>query len=426
MDKPPVDIVRLGAQGDGIAGGPDGVQYVPSALPGERVRPRDAALPELMSAPSPERRAPICQHFGMCGGCVAQHMSAQLYARWKRGILVAALLQHGLEPPVGELMCVAPGTRRRAVLTARRTDGKIVLGYHRRATHDLIDLVECPVLRTTIVARLPALRAIAGALDADELRLTVLDSLQGLDVSIAGAGGALDARSAARIAAMSTEHGIARLAIDGEVVAERARPQLPARDAYLLPPPGAFVQAVADAEQAMVARVLTAVGKAKRIADLFAGIGTFTLPLARQARVLAVDSDWSALAGLADAARNASRLKPIETKLRDLSREPLSPKELEEFDAAVLDPPRAGAKAQAEQLARTSLTAIVYVSCSPANLARDVRILVDGGYSIESVMPIDQFLFSAHLEAVAVLRRDKKRRKHPGAAYAVPLSSLST
>ena len=400
-----VEIAALGAQGDGIAHTADGPRFVAFALPGERVLLEGEGLPGLLSAPSPERRQPRCSHFGTCGGCVAQHMSEPLYDSWKRGIVVEALRQRGLEVAVGPLLRVAPGTRRRTVLTARREGGKIVLGYHRRRSHDLFDLEECPVLQPAIVAQLSGLRAIAVQLVQREIRLTVLLAPNGLDVTADGAGVRLDARTAAELARLAATHGIVRICVDGETIVERAKPALAMGGVDVVPPPGAFVQAVTPAEASMVACVLAAAGKAKRVADLFCGVGTFTFPLARRARVLAIDGEEKAIAALAAAARHAQGLKPIETKVRDLFRIPLSPKELEGLDAVVLDPARAGAEAQTRQIARSGVPAAILVSCNPGTLARDARILLDGGYALESVTPIDQFLYSHHVEAVAVLRR---------------------
>jgi 23S rRNA (uracil1939-C5)-methyltransferase len=405
-----LEIARLGAQGDGIAEAADGPTYVPFALPGERVRVDGEGLPELLSAPSPERRRPQCRHFGTCGGCIAQHMSEPLYVSWKRGIVVEALRQRGLDVEVGPLLRVAPGSRRRTVLTARQEGGRIMLGYHCRRSHELFAVEECPVLQPAIVAQLSGLRAIAAQLAQRELRLTVLLTRTGLDVTADGAGARLDARAAAELARLAAGHGIARICVDGETIVERAKPALAMGGASVEPPPGAFVQAAEQAEAAMVGCVVAGVGKAKRVADLFCGIGTFTFPLARRARVLAVDGEEEAVAALAGAARHAQGLKPIETKVRDLFRMPLSPKELDGLDAVVLDPARAGAEAQARQLARSGVPAAICVSCNPGTLARDVRILLDGGYALESVTPIDQFLYSHHVEAVAVLRRPGRSR----------------
>ena len=398
------DIARLGAQGDGIAETPEGSRFVPFALRGERVRVTGAAMPEVIVA-SPERTAPVCRHFGTCGGCVAQHMSGPLYGEWKRGIVVEALRQHGLAADVAPLVRVTPGSRRRAVLTARRVGGSVVLGYHQRRSHELVAIAECPVLLPAIVAKLPGLRALADLLAAPETRMTVLHTQDGLDVSLENGAQLVNPALFAALARVAAKHGLVRVAAGGEIVVERAVPVLSIGGASVVPPSGAFVQASEAAEQQMRDLVVGALGRAKRVADLFCGIGTWTFPIARRARVLAVDGDDAAIAALSAAARNAQGLKPIEILRRDLFREPLSARELKGFDAVVFDPPRAGAKAQAEQLARAEVPVVVAVSCDPGTLARDLRILVDSGYRLEAVTPVDQFEFSAHVETVAVLRR---------------------
>lgn len=401
-----LEIAALGAQGDGIAETEAGRVYVPFALPGERVERGPTAEPRLLSQASPDRVVPVCRHFGVCGGCVAQHMGERLYAEWKRGIVVAALRQRGLEPPVGPLYRIPPRTRRRAVLTARREGKRVVLGYHRRKSLDLVEIEECPVLLPQLAAQLPALRAVAAALAAPEVRLTVLATPAGLDVAAEAGRGRLAPAAAAEIARIAAQHRLARVAVHAETVVERARPELTtAGGRKIAVPPGAFVQAVEEAERALAGLVSGAVGSAKRAADLFCGAGTFTFDLAAHARVLALDRDSAAIAALSASARGAQGLKPIEARVRDLFQAPLSAKELEGFDAVVFDPPRAGARSQAQQIARARVPTVVAVSCDPGTLARDARLLVDGGYAIESVTPIDQFLFSPHVEALAVLRR---------------------
>jgi 23S rRNA (uracil1939-C5)-methyltransferase len=400
------DIVRLGAQGDGIAETAAGPRYVPFALPGERVRLSVRDLPEIVSGVTAGRAAPVCRHFGICGGCVAQHMSNRLYADWKRAIVVDALRQHGLDPPVAPLQRIAPGSRRRAVLTARKDrHGAVRLGYHRRKSGEQIEIVECPILVPALTASLPACRAIAAAMPEADTRLTVLLTHGGLDISVEHDARRIGPSALAAFGRIAAEHGIARIALGRETIAQRAAPILTFGGVDVVPPPGAFVQAAEAAEIEISRIVIDALSRSKRVADLFCGIGTLTFPIARRARVLAVDSDEAAIGALASAARHAQGLKPIETRLRDLFREPLSAQELKGFDAVVFDPPRAGAKAQAERLARSDVPLVVAVSCDAGTLARDLRILVDGGFTIASVTPIDQFLFSAHIETVTVLRR---------------------
>ena len=294
-----IEIVRLGAQGDGIAetteGGP---RFVPFALPGERVRVADDESMEIVAGAHPQRRTPICRHFGTCGGCVAQHMSEDLYAEWKRGIVVEAFRQRGLAPEIAPLLRVPAGSRRRAVLTAKRAGEKITLGYHGRRSHALFDLEECPVLLPEIVAALPALRAVAGLLPAEETRFTVLATPAGLDVAVDGKSAAPTPAPLPRLARIAAQSGLARITLGGETLIERAAPVLQTSGVDVAPPPGAFVQAVAAAEDALVSAVLERIGKPKRTADLFCGVGTFALALARRSRVTAFDSDARSIAAL--------------------------------------------------------------------------------------------------------------------------------
>jgi len=416
-ERDELEIGALGVQGDGIAETEAGTRYVAFALPGERVEVEADGAPRLLSAPSPDRVAASCRHFGICGGCAAQHMSDRLYAEWKRDAVVTALRRRGLAPDVAPLRRVPPGTRRRAVLTARRAGGRTLLGYHRRRSLEIVDIEECPVLLPDIVAKLPALRAVAAALSTPQVRLTVLATPAGLDMA-AEVGGQRPGRrpgqrpgqrlgrgAVAALGQIAIQHGLARITVDGETVIERARPMLRMGEADVAVPPAAFVQAVRPSEEVMRELAVAALGKPRRVADLFCGVGTFTFTLARHARVLALDSDAAAIAALAAAARHAQGLKPIEARVRDLFREPLSPRELEAFDAVVFDPPRAGAIRQAQELARSKVDTVIAVSCDPGTLARDAEILAKGGYAIASVTPIDQFVYSAHVEVVAVLKR---------------------
>ena len=352
MQSRMLEIQALGAQGDGVTLSGGERQYVPFALPGETVRTFGSGLPEIVSAPSPERRPPSCRHFGVCGGCAAQHMSDTLYAEWKRGNVVAAFSQRGLDPAISPLVPVPPGSRRRTVLTGRRDRGHVTLGYHRHGSHELVDIGECPVMRPAIVSGLPVLRAVCAALPVAELRLTVLAARSGLDVAIEGAKARTAGPTAAELARIVSQSGIARLTVAGETIIERAAVTLPIAGVETAVPPGVFVQAVGEAEAEMVARVIAATHGSRRIADLFCGIGTFALSLAKGARIAGADSDARAVAALNAAARSRQGIKPIETTVRDLFREPLSSRELDDFDAVVFDPPRAGALKQAEQLAR--------------------------------------------------------------------------
>jgi 23S rRNA (uracil1939-C5)-methyltransferase len=404
-----VEIDGLGAQGDGIVNTPSQQRlYVPFALPGERWRIAEGER-DMMLRAHPRRATAVCQHFGSCGGCVAQHVPDDLYIAWKRSMVVHAFMHRGIEAPVGPLIRVPPASRRRVTLYARRYGKSLRIGYYRAATHDILSVVECPVAVPAIVAALPVLRQMLEPvpLGEGEAGITILATPAGLDVRMMFNHGGVVRKEYPRMAAVAARHGFARLTVAKDMLMQSRRPLLTFGGVEVEPPPGAFVQAAPQAEAVMVRLVGAAAGKAKRVADLFCGIGTFTFPLAQQVRVVALDHEEASVAALKAAARRAQGLKPIEAVVRDLFRVPISAKELEGFDAAVLNPSRAGAESQAHQLAHSAVPTIIYISCSPGTLARDARILLDGGYTLASVTPIDQFLYAPHVEAVTVLRRPK-------------------
>lgn len=402
-------IVRLGAQGDGVAETARGPVYVPFTLPGEVVQAQvDGERGRLLAldVASPDRVPPVCRHFGVCGGCVLQHMPAAEYRDWKRRQVAAAFRSRGIETEVAELASAA-GPRRRATFSARRGQQTLLLGFHEAGTHNLVDITQCPVLAPRIVEALPHLKALAEPLSSrrGELRLTVTLTDGGLDVAFWDTTHELTPDMRTDIARLAKAARLARVSVAADPVYEAAAPFLRIGAAEVVPPPGAFLQAVAAAEAMMAGLIVEALGKAKTVADLFSGLGAFALRIAQTAKVFAADSDKAAIAAMVAAGRKAQGLKPIEARVRDLFLEPLSPLELNDFAAVVFDPPRAGAEAQARMLAKSKVKTVVAVSCNPATLARDVRILLDGGYRLTALTPIDQFLFSPHIEAVAVLRR---------------------
>lgn len=412
-----LEIARLGAQGDGVAqrrDAPGSTVFVPYTLPGERVRAavvgERGRLIEVLEA-SPDRVEAPCRHFGTCGGCALQHMAGHAYAAWKRGLVVDALAQRGITADVRAPVVVGGGARRRAVLSAVAPRAGVVLGFHGARDTTVIDIGECHVLVARIVSALPDVRRILSALPAweGEARVVIVATDNGLDVDVSGAvgKGGLDAAQSGRVAGEAERlRALVRFSVDGSPVYQRGNPALSMGRATVSPPAGVFLQASPEAERAMADAVVAALPKrAKNAVDLFCGVGAFTFPLGARVAVTAVDSDRRALGALEAAARGAQGVKPIRTLHRDLFHEPLSRKELEAFDMAVFDPPRAGAAAQAQMLARSKVPVVVAVSCNPATLARDLRTLLDGGYRLGEVVPIDQFHWSAHVEAIAVLSR---------------------
>jgi len=415
MSTETVTITSLGAQGDGIAHGPAGPIYVPFALPGETVaiaRVKNQGTVMSTSVASPDRVQPACRHFGpegvggSCGGCSLQHLARPAYGTFKRSLVIAALKSKGLEAEVGPLVEAEAGERRRVVFAARRTEKGLLVGFNQAESHHIVPIEECPVISAGIFARLEAVRTIGlAAAGADAFRITVIESLTGLDVAIDGVKQVSDRQRRDVTEAVLKLRGIARVSVNGEIVIEPQKPLLDFSGVRVAPPPGAFTQATVAAEEAMARLVLDHVGKAKRVADLFAGVGTFALRLARSAQVHAVESDEKALKALDHAGRNTQGLKPVSVEKRDLFRRPLMVSELKTFDAVVFDPPRAGAEEQCKELARSAVKKVVAVSCNPLSLARDLAILVGGGYAITGVTPIDQFLWTPHVEVVATLVR---------------------
>lgn len=398
-------VDRLGHVGDGIAG----QTFIPGALPGETVdgTPEGDRLTGIrILTPSTDRVKPPCAHAKSCGGCVLQHAADPLVARWKEGIVATALAHQGIAAKVLPILTSPSAARRRATFHGRRTKAGSLLGFHARASATIIPTPDCLLVTPALRATLPALHAVtqAGASRTAELALTVTETLTGPDLSVTG-GKPLDSALRATLAGLAETHGLARLTWDGETLALRMPPRLRLGPATLDLPPGAFLQATAEGEAALRAQVVRATTGARRIADLFAGCGTFALPLAAQSEVHAVESDPAMTAALDRAARHTPGLKRITAETRDLFRRPLEPDELARFDAVVIDPPRAGAEAQAERLAASGVPVVAMVSCNAATFARDARLLLAGGYSLGPVQPVDQFRWSPHVELAATFRR---------------------
>jgi 23S rRNA (uracil1939-C5)-methyltransferase len=404
-------IERLGHRGDGIADGPEGPIYVPGTLPGETVEVEavpghpDRRRLVKVDTPSARRIAPICPHFGVCGGCAVQHWDAAAYCAWKRDLVVAALRQTGIEAPVGDLIDAHGEGRRRAVFHAKRSARDVLeVGFSAARAHQIVAIDRCPILAPSLDGALKAAWAIAESLGpaAKTLDIHVTATDAGLDVDVRGSG-SLTASLTAALARVAATERLARLTRHGELIAQARPPTLRIGKATVPLPPAAFLQATAAGEAALAGLVLEFCAGAAAVADLFAGVGPFTLRLAERARVVAVDNDAAALAALKRAAATTSGLKPVDIEPRDLFKDPLAANELSRFDAVVFDPPRQGAQAQARELAASRVPTVVAVSCDIATFARDLRQLIDGGYRVTAVTPVDQFRYSAHVEIVARL-----------------------
>jgi 23S rRNA (uracil1939-C5)-methyltransferase len=406
-------IRGLGHRGDGMADTVARAVYVPYTLPGETVTVEPVAgHPDRrhlvhVDVPSPARVTPICKHFGQCGGCALQHWALADCHAWKRSLVVDALSHVGLAAPVADLVDAHGQGRRRAVLHARRgTHDVLEVGFTAPRAHHIVAIDECPILAPGLHGAIPAAWAIAEVLAPTrkplDIQVTAADN--GMDVDVRGSG-PLDAAAMATLARVAAQQKLARLTRHGELVAQAAQPMLTVGRARVPLPPGAFLQATAEAEAVLARLVVEYVGKAKHVADLFAGIGPFALRLAEQVRVTAADSEAGAVDALRRAAGAAGGLKPVAASVRDLFRRPFIAAELNDFDAVVFDPPRQGAEAQARELARSAVPVVVAVSCEAMTFARDARILVEGGYRLRSVTPVDQFRYSHHVEVVARFER---------------------
>jgi 23S rRNA (uracil1939-C5)-methyltransferase len=405
-------IEAMGGEGDGVAAGP---AFVPFTLPGERVVAKGSGerreLVEVLAA-SPERVEPPCPHFFACGGCALQHWAHAPYLTWKAERLAATLARQHIETQILPAYAAGPGGRRRVALHARKgTGGAARLGYKARRSWDLVDIAVCPIADPAIQAEIPGLKRLAAPLfehpkSAPTLHVTLSDT--GLDVDITGVearSGGLSADARMQLAQRAAEADLARVTLGGEVAYLARQPTVRLGPARVALPPGAFLQATPGAEAAMAAFVAEAAAGAHRIADLYCGVGTFTFRLAEIAPVDAADFAPDAIAALNSARATAPGLKAIAAEARDLVRRPVLADELRKTDVAVFDPPRAGAAEQAAELARSAVARVVGVSCNPATFARDARILIDAGFRLQSVLPVDQFLWSPHVELVGVFSR---------------------
>ena len=406
-------IETVGAQGDGLASGP---VYVPLTLPGERVSARmagDRAELDTVLSPSPDRVTPPCPHFGVCGGCSLQHWEHAPYLAWKTDQIRQVLAREGIETEFAEPFAAPPASRRRIALHARKDKpGLAAVGYKARRSWTLVPIEVCPIADPRLVAALPAFRRLAArffehAKSAPTLHATLTET--GIDVDITGverrSGGGLSADARVRAAGVAAAADFARVTMGGEMVYLARAPMVRFGRASVALPAGGFLQAVAAAEEAMAAFACEAVAGANRIADLFCGAGAFSFRLAEIAPVMAADSSPEAIAALRAAAASAPGLKPVTADARDLFRRPYSAVELKKMDAVVFDPPRAGAPDQAREIAASKASVAVAVSCNPTTFARDAAVLCAGGFRLERVKPVDQFLWSPHVELVGVFRR---------------------
>ncbi|MGY6548540.1 MAG: class I SAM-dependent RNA methyltransferase [Roseinatronobacter sp.] len=401
-----VTILRLGHQGDGIAEGP---VFAPRTLPGEIVTGDIAdsriASPRIVT-PSAQRITPPCPHYRSCGGCALQHARDTFTRDWKESVIVQALAAQGLSAPLRPAHVSPLASRRRASFAGRRLKRGALVGFHARGSDVITAVPDCLILHPDLIAALPLLEDLTARWGSRKTTLTLAltHSDTGLDLAVTG-GKPLDGVLRAELGQWAGASDLARFAWEGEVIAQARPPVQQLGPARVTPPPGAFLQATRQAEIALQAAVADAVGDAARVVDLFAGCGTFALPLAQRSTVHAVEGSATMLDALDQGWRQTPGLKRVTHQARDLFRNPLLPEELDNFDAAVIDPPRAGAEAQARALATARLARIAAVSCNPVTFARDAKLLIAGGFRLDWVQMVDQFRYAPHVELAAMLSR---------------------
>lgn len=391
-------IETLGHKGEGVVSIDGRKVYVPFALPGEVVEidvVGERGTVVTIKSPAPDRTDPFCKHFGTCGGCQLQHMDAEGYAAFKIGLVETPLRHAGIDAKVERLITAHGLGRRRATLHAR----KDAAGYMRLRSHDLLDLDACPILVPGLKRAPDIARALGAAVGECDISFTATNA--GIDVGIRNAAKGLRVE---KLVPLANDLGVARLALDKEMVLLRQQPTISMGRSEVELPIGSFLQATAEAEDVLASYVLASVGKAKSVADLFCGIGPFALRLAEHAPVYAADSDRAGIAALEKAVRHTKGLKAVTAKARDLFRDPLTRFELN-FETVVLDPPRAGAEAQVKEIALSKVRNVVMVACDPRTFARDAAHLVQAGFMLSDLVAVDQFAYSTHVELAATFRR---------------------
>lgn len=405
----PVTILRLGHRGDGVATEDGQTIFAPRTLPGEVVEGEREGnripKPKIVN-PSSERVRPSCPHYKRCGGCALQHAAESFTSHWKEEQVRRALEANDLQATFRPILTSPPRSRRRATFALKRTKLGAIVGFRAPASHEIADIPSCELIDTDLASARPFLEQVARELGTRKgvlsATLTALDT--GLDITLTG-GRSLDHSELEGLAALARSFGIIRITWNGETLTQEARPRVSFSGISVAPPPGSFLQATKEGEEALRSAVLEITQGAGRVADLFAGVGTFALPLSRHAETHAVENSPEMLDALDEAWRSHGGLRRLSVEERDLHKRPLLGEELARFDGVVIDPPRAGALEQSVELARAGPERVAAVSCNPVTFARDAARLSAGGYRIEWVQVIDQFRWSTHVELVACMSR---------------------
>jgi 23S rRNA (uracil1939-C5)-methyltransferase len=409
-------IDHVGSRGDGVSREDERAVHVAFTLPGEVVevvQRGDKARLVSVIEPSTERISPICQHFSVCGGCSLQHWDEAAMLAWKGDLVTRALARKGIDRVVGPAIPAWGTGRRRASFHGKTTGNGFQFGFTKAKSHDISAIKECLVLTPTLQAAIPKFAAVAEglALKGETVDLAVTETPTGVDVDVRGAGKVerFERKGLEKLAQLAEAAQIGRLTLNGHTAVTRTTPRVKMGNAIVAIPAGAFLQATRAGEEALVERVLAWSKGAKHVADLFAGLGTFALRLKEFAQVTAIESDPAAVAAMKQASDALAGGKTLTAITRDLFRAPFTPHEMKGIDTIVFDPPRAGAEAQALQIARSKVNRAIAISCDPATFARDAAILIDGGFALEEIVAFDQFRFTSHVEVAALFTRAKKK-----------------
>ena len=417
--KQKINIDSLGGRGDGITDINGNTFYVPYTVPGDivdvKVNGNKARLRHIHEK-SEHRVDAVCKHFTKCGGCKLQHVEGEFYKNWKTDLIKTALVNQGIDDVNVLPIQTSPlNSRRRTSLQAiGRGDGKLVLGYAEKSSHNLIDIEVCPILVSEIANFIKPLKAFLSKLLSKQQKITIQITKgdNGLDVIFKGKGEVdLDLRM--DLAEFAQKHDLARISWYDtsakrpyfEMLAERRKPYVKFGGNKVFFPEGSFLQATMQGQEALVSAMLEGIEGASRVVDLFSGCGTFSIAAAKTATVHAVENNNDMLSALKNSANMMTNIKQVTSELRDLFLRPLLPHELNKYDVAIIDPPRAGARHQMTEIINSDIKTLIMVSCNPITFARDVQGLTDAGFTMGAVRPVDQFLFSPHLEIISVFKR---------------------
>lgn len=395
-------ILTLNSRAEGVTA--DGTR-VPRALPGEEIALGKENKFKII-LPSKDRITPVCAHYKGCGGCSMQHSTQSFIKDWKSNVIKSCLSARGLETIIKPILTSKTNSRRRVTLHGIKTKKSVTVGFFKRNTHELISTPSCELVNPEILSAFSLFEEITliGATRKSIIEISVTVSKEGLDLNILN-GKKLDNQSIMKITGLCESFNIARITWNEDLLANFLNPTIVFQGIAITPPPNAFLQATEQGQEILITNAMLSVFDSDKVIDLFSGCGTFTLPAAKRSEVLAIDKTKSMLTAIDQAWRETTGLKKVTSRSQDLFKEPVGKEELNSFDAAIIDPPRVGAEAQSHELAKSHIKRISSVSCNPRTFSRDAKILVDSGFKLDWVQPIDQFLWSSHIELVAQFSR---------------------